>query len=508
MTDKECNTIRELLFLQGQDPDHNAIECPGMQPLTYHGLREHVRSVVRILNAGGFHRNDRIVIVLPAGPEAAVLSIAVMAGFTALSLNPQSRQEEFQRIFQRVEVKAVIIRKGFTPAAEAAAHSIGIPVIRLVPDMVIAGKFTLEPGNAPEGNEPEFATGTDTVNILLTSGTTAEPKLVSTPQKNVCAGRKRQSDALRISPADRCLHIIPYYHGAGIGLPLLGVLSCGGTVICTREFIPSDFFSLLTTSHPTFYTAVPAIHQEIFRNLKKIPPEDLKDNSLRFLLSSASPLSADLSRDLESLLGVPVIEMYATSEAGTISINYPPKPGSVGLPVIDSIAILDENNNHLGRFARGEIAVQGNTVVTGYEGAAEETASVFRNGWYRTGDSGYIDGEGYLFLTGRIRELINKGGEKISPEEIDAAITRCAGVRDAMAFGIPDPVLGEDIAALVVLSDPAVSEPALRQELLDRLTPSKIPRRICFVEEIPRTPSGKPLRQDGLRRCPKSLSLP
>lgn len=500
MTEPGYHTIADLLFRQGQDPDQNAIECPGLRPLTYRDLRQQVRSVVRTLNGMGFHRNDRIAVAVPAGPEVAVLSVAVMAGFTIISMNPQNREEEFSRLFRRLGVRAAIVQESVNSAAETAARQLDIPVIRLVPDKITAGIFTLGPGGEPSAGEPEFAIASDVVNILLTSGTTSEPKIISTLQKKLCLGRLQQSRVLKLTPADRCLHIIPYFHGAGIGLPLLGVLATGGTIVCTRNFIPADFPALLRDCRPTFFTAVPAIHQGILRRIRSIPPAELRGNSLRFILSSASSLPPDLSRELESLLGAPVIDMYASSETGTIAINYPPKAGSVGLPVIGTLAILDGDDTPLGPGAEGEIAVRGETVAEGYEGDSDENVSAFRGGWYRTGDTGYLDNDGYLFLTGRTRELINKGGQKIAPAEIDAELRRCAGVRDAMAFGVPDPVLGEEIAAIVIPSDVPVTEAMLRHALLDRVAPYKIPRRIWFVDEIPGTPNGKPLRQEGTRR--------
>jgi acyl-CoA synthetase (AMP-forming)/AMP-acid ligase II len=204
--------------------------------------------------------------------------------------------------------------------------------------------------------------------------------------------------------------------------------------------------------------------------------------------------------DLEALLGVSVIEHFATSETGVISINFPPKRGSVGIPVIEHIKILDENGNSARPYEQGEIVVKGETVFGGYENAPDINKTVFFNGWFRTGDMGYIDDEGYLFLTGRKKEIINKGGEKIAPSEIDEVLLTCPGVRDVMTFMVNDPVLGEDIAAMVVRTEARVTEQELRMYLLDRIAPFKVPRKIYFTDAIPRNPAGKPLRHVGTKR--------
>jgi acyl-CoA synthetase (AMP-forming)/AMP-acid ligase II len=500
MTDTGYFTIKDLIFTRDQDPDHHAIESPGLHPLTYRDLRIQILYVIKTLNTRGFHRKDRIAVITPPGPETAVITVAVMAGFTLISLNPQNKQQEYERYFSHLNINAIIVQKGDETAATTVATSRGIPVFELAPVSGTAGKFEMEPAVVQNAEEAEFATSSDIANMLLTSGTTAEPKTVSVLQRNFCIIRQRQNTVLKITGSDRCLHIVPYYHGMGIGLPLLGILSAGGTVICVKDFIPSDFFFLLKTYRPTLYTAGPALHQGILREIKKIPPGELKNNSLRCILTGSMSMTGTVNNELETFLGVPVIEYYASSEAGTISINFPPKPGSVGIPVVGHLDILDENDNLLGPYEQGEIVVKDETICDGYCDAPDESRAVFMSGGYRTGDTGYLDDEGYLFLTGRKKELINKGGTKISPEEIDTVLKTHPGVRDAMTFGVSDPVLGEDIEAVVVPADAPVTEAELRYYLLDRLIQFKVPRRIHFVDAIPRNAVGKPLRYVGTKR--------
>jgi len=493
-------TIKDLIFNGNQDPDHNAIESPGYQPLTYRDLRQQVLLVVKTLNAMGFHRNDRIAVITPAGPETAVIIMCVMAGFTCVPLNPQNRKQEYESYFSHLKLKAIIVQQGCETAAAGVAKSHNLPIIELLPVSDKAGKFELKPTVVQNKNEAEFATPSDISHILLTSGTTSRSKIVPISQKQSFLSRLRNNLPLKITHTDRCLHIVPYYHSAGIGAPLLSVVLAGGTVICTKEFIPSDFLSLLKTCRPSFYSAAPALHQAILRTIKKVPPDELKHNSLRFIRSGSASLPSHVQRELETLLGVPMIESFGTSETGAVSVNIPQKPGSVGIPVIECLKIMDESGTSLGPYEQGEIVVQGETVFGGYEDAPEENKAAFMDGWFRMGDIGYLDAEGYLFITGRKKELINKGGEKISPAEIDMVLMTHPSVKQAMAFRINDPVLGEDIAAMVVVEHHPVREEELRSYLLERLTPFKVPKRIYVVDEIPKGPTGKLLRYMGTER--------
>jgi acyl-CoA synthetase (AMP-forming)/AMP-acid ligase II len=500
MNESGLFAIHDIIFNGNQDPDHNAIECPGYRPLTYRDLRQQIISVVKTLNAMGFRRNDRIAIIAPAGPDTAVIIISVMAGFTSIPLNPQNRDQEYTSYFSQLKIKLIIVQKGYETAATAVAKSLNIPIIELIPVSGLAGKFEMEPTFIQDAKEAEFATTSDIATLLLTSGTTAKPKIVPLSQRQFCEDAHKMRIKYQYTETDRHLHIVPYYHVTGFKGTLVTPLLTGGTIICTKDFIPPDFLSLLKTFRPTHYVAVPAMHQGILREIKKVPPDELKNNSLRGIRSGSASLPANVNQELEKLLGIPVTDGYAMSESGIISINIPPREGSVGIPVIEYLAIIDENGNELKSGETGEIIVQGGSVFCGYEDAPEENDAAFINGKFRTGDLGYVDDDGYLFITGRKNELINKGGRKISPEEIDVVLKSNPLVRDAMTFGVTDPVLGEDIAAMVVPADEKLTETDLHMFLLDRIIQFKVPRRIYFVDAIPRNPAGKPLRHVGTKK--------
>jgi acyl-CoA synthetase (AMP-forming)/AMP-acid ligase II/thioesterase domain-containing protein/acyl carrier protein len=492
-------TIRDLIFHGNQDPDHPALESPGQQSLTYRDLQKQVLLIIKTLNSLGFVRNDRIAVIMPAGPETAVLGIGIMAGFTHTPLNPQYRNHEFRDMFSRLKVKAILVQKNHKTAARDVALSQNIPIIEIDPSPEKAGIFTIGEGIPVGEAEAVFSRPDDTVIVMQTSGTTSVPKIVPLSQKQFCKCAYAYFAQLNLSEKDISLHIVAHFHILGITHTLLAPLLGGGTVVCTRDYISSDFLSLLKTYRPTFYCAAPAHHKGILNELKKVPAGDLEHHSLRYIRSTSSPLPPQARKELETLFGVPVIESYAMTESPVISINMPHKEGSAGIPMVESLVIMDEQGTILKTFENGEVAIRGDVVFSGYEDPAENV-SAFTGGYFRTGDIGYLDKEGYLFLTGRRKELINKGGEKFSPQEIDAVLASYPGVREAMAFRIDDPVLGEDVAAMVVRADEKVSEHDIRRYLLKRLIQFKVPRTICFVDQIPKGPTGKLLRYAGTER--------
>lgn len=497
----ERPSLFKLLFENGQDPDHAAIESPGSLPSSFRDLRDQAAGTVRFLNGQGLGTSSRVAVVTPDRPVTGVLILSIMTGCTCAPLNPRYTAEEYEQYFRQLRIDAVIVQEHDNPAARSAAARCSLVVIDMVPSGCGAGTFVLRPGSSGTG-DAVFGSGSDTVILLQTSGTTSTPRIVPLTHRIICRVAQRVSKTLAFTSRERALHIAPYYHTMGVMGSFIAPLCAGGTVICPRDFIPSDLPLLLKDFRPTFYAAGPAMHTAILKVLKKCPPGELTGHSLRHIRSSSASLPDQVRDELERLLGVPVIESYGMSEVGgTISTNLPPgKRGSVGKPVIDELAILDGNGNTLPPREAGEIAVRGPCVFSGYDDNPEENASLFTNGWFGTGDIGFLDGEGYLFLTGRKKELINKGGEKIAPAEIDAALLRHPAVADAMCFRIDDPVLGEEIGAVVVSRSPTLSAEELRGYLAGHISPHKIPSRFFFSDAVPRTSHGKPRRQDATRR--------
>jgi acyl-CoA synthetase (AMP-forming)/AMP-acid ligase II/acyl carrier protein len=289
---------------------------------------------------------------------------------------------------------------------------------------------------------------------------------------------------------------MPLFHVHGLVACVLASLGAGGSTVCTRAFGAEDFPEWLEHWKPSWYSAVPTMHQLILARARDLPAQPVP-SSLRFIRSSSSALPPPVMAGLEQAFGVPVIESYGMTEAAhQISSNpLPPrarKPGSVGLAAGPEVTILDEAGEMVAGGHPGEVAIRGPNVTCGYANDAEANTSVRGGAWFRTGDRGHLDEDGYLFIAGRLRDLINRGGEKIAPHEIDEVLLTYPGVRQAVAFAVPHPSLGEDIAAAVVLKEGAAgSETALRDFALDRLPTFKVPRRIIFVDDVPKGPTGK-----------------
>jgi oxalate---CoA ligase len=500
MPDTEHLCVRDLLINGVRNPNTPAIESPGFEPLSYRDLCRQVAYVVKYLNAQGFLPNDRIALILPRGPYAAVATIAVMAGFTVVPLNYQYRVPEYDGYFTSLHISAVIVEKDTAPDAVEAAGNRAIPVIGLIRSQKTAGMFTLVPETDCRETDARYAGSGDIIALTQTSGTTARPKIIPVTQKFLFSVTRKLNGLFGLTVSDRHLHILPLDSAFGIFSPLWGPLLEGGTVIVPGDFIPPDFFGILKTCRPTYYWGVPALHAAIARELKKIPMEELGDHSLRFIATASAVMNPSVIRSLEDLLDVPVIEEYGMTEAPCIAMNRTGRTGSVGQPIIDQLGIWDDSDHPVPAGETGEVVLRGDLVFPGYLDAPEENAAVFRNGWFRTGDTGYLDPDGYLFLTGRKKDLINKGGRKIAPAEIDLTLMSHPGVVDAMAFAIRDPVLGEEVAAMVVPGRVGVTEQDLRTYLLDRLAPFKVPRRIYVADSIPRTHTGKPVRSEGTLR--------
>ncbi|HMB47501.1 MAG TPA: AMP-binding protein, partial [Afifellaceae bacterium] len=475
-----------------------AIHAPGRPALSYSGLLELIQTFVSALNRNGVGRNDRVAIVLPNGPEMATLSLGVMAAATAAPLNPEYRRSEFEFYLESIKPKRIILLADEKSPAREAAAKLAIPVIELrVPGDTAAGRFEISVDETATGPAAGgFAEPDDIGLILHTSGTTAAPRTVPLSQRNLAASVDNLVASLALCPDDSCLHVLPMFHIGGLIDVLAAPLASGGSVICSSGFSAPEFYRSLEAYQPTWSQTVPAMLREIVANAAA-HRDTVKSGSLRLMRSVSAPLPESLMMEFESEFSVPVIEIYGMTEtAGVIASNplpdAPRKPGSVGIAAGSQIAILDESSKFLPAGERGEIAVRGANVMSGYDADPQHNETAFHDSWFRTGDQGYRDADGYLFLTGRIKEIINRGGEKVSPHEIDRLLLAHPDISDAAAFAIPHEVLGEDVAAAVVVRQGAtLSSRDLAGYLRPRLAYFKQPRTIRMVDEIPKTRGGK-----------------
>jgi acyl-CoA synthetase (AMP-forming)/AMP-acid ligase II len=487
-------TILELLG-RARDGDP-AIGAPGRPPLSYAELRAHVQRVATRLNALGIGRNDPVAIVLPNGPEMASAFVSIGAAATTAPLNPAYRQDEFRFYLEDLDAKLLVVEHGSTSPALAVAKDLDIDVATLRFDANRpAGLFELE-GTPRTPRSDGFATADDIALVLHTSGTTSRPKIVPLSQANVCASAGNVAASIALTPADRCLNIMPLFHIHGLIAAVLASLDAGASVHCTPGFNALHFFRWLEEVRPTWYTGVPTMHQAILARAARNEGA-ARAAGLRLIRSSSASLPPQVMAALEATFGAPVIEAYGMTEAAhqMASNPLPPaarKPGCVGLPAGPEVAIMDERGELLPAGSVGEIVIRGPNVTRGYQSNDAANATAFTNGWFRTGDQGVMDDEGYFRLTGRLKEIINRGGEKISPREVDEVLLDHPAVAQVVTFAMPHPKLGEDVAAAIVLAEGATAdEQSIRAFAAERLADIKVPRKIIFLDEIPKGATGK-----------------
>ncbi len=498
------STIWELLA--AGDDSSVAIAAPGgVKPMTYGQLRAQVARAVHTLNGFNVGRGDRVAIVLPNGPEMAVAFLATASAATAAPLNPAYRADEFEFYLSDIGAKAVIVERGSQSPVVAVADKLGIAALELTPALDQgAGAFDLACTTATRGAACShgYAIPEDIALILHTSGTTSRPKIVPLSQRNICTSAANIASTLRLTPQDRELCIMPLFHIHGLLAGLAAPLSVGSRVICTPGFNALRFFAWMNESRPTWYTAVPTMHQTILARASA-NREVIAANPLRFLRSSSSSMPPQVIRDLEATFGAPLIESYGMTEAShqMASNPLPPGeriPGTVGVAAGPEVAIMDERGSLLPPGEIGEIVIRGDNVMQGYENNPGANAEAFSNGWFRTGDQGTMSARGYVSITGRLKEIINRGGEKISPREVDEVLLDHPAIEQVVTFPVPHMKLGEEIATAVVLRKGAsLTEKEVREFAARRLADFKVPRTVLFLAEIPKGATGK-LQRIGL----------
>lgn len=479
-------------------PNDPAIAPVGGAPVGYGELLAQVGGVAGELRARGVRPADTVALVLPNGPEAAAAFLSVASAATCAPLNPAYGAEELEFYLGDLAATSLLTWGALDSPAREVARRRGIPVIEIGPAASGAGAFSLD-GVVPAPSAVPAADPQSIALVLHTSGTTSRPKLVPLTHANLAASARHIGSTLRLGPSDRCLNVMPLFHIHGLVAATLSTLAAGGSVVCTPGFLAPHFFDWLQSANPTWYTAVPTMHQAIVARAPEFRSV-IAAASLRFVRSSSSALPRQTLAELEQTFHVPVIEAYGMTEAAhqMASNPLPPaarKPGSVGIAAGPDVAIMDDAGRLLPPGTTGEVVVCGPNVTAGYLHNASANAAAFSDGWFRTGDQGHLDADGYLFLTGRLKEIINRGGEKIAPVEVDEALMSHPAVAQAVTFAVPHPLLGEEVAAAVVLRPgTAVTQAQLRESVAARLAYFKVPRQIMFIDALPKGPTGKPQR--------------
>ena len=490
---------------------HPAIRSPGQPTLSYSALHEHIQNVADALRQRGITPGQTVALLVANGPEMATAFLGTALAAVAAPLNPAYRLEELDFYLGDLDAKLVVVMVGEAGPILAAAAARHIPVLQIsVTPGNPAGVFLIDDNEHPRV-VPVALTAPDssrTALVLHTSGTTSRPKQVPLSHGNLAASAHAIATTLQLSPQDAGLNLMPLFHIHGLIASLLAPLSAGGAVICTPGFNALKVMGWLASERPTWYSAVPTMHQAILERAQR-QPEAAKAAGLRFIRSSSASLPPQVFAALAATFACPVIEAYGMTEAShqMTSNPLPPsrqKAGAVGLPAGPDVRVASPGGHLLANGNEGEIVIRGPSVTAGYVANTKANADAFFDAgdggghWFRTGDLGVFDQDGYLTISGRIKELINRGGEKIAPREVDEVLMDHVAVAQAVTFAMPHAKLGEDVAAAVVLKiGAAASEEDLRTYASGRLAPFKVPRRIIIVNEIPKGPTGK-LQRIGL----------
>ena len=479
-------------------PDAPAILRAGQEALRYRDLLTAVESIGDQLNALGIGRNDRIAIAHPEGPELAVAILGIWSFATVVPMNPSYTANEFVAYLKSMGAQAVLVPAGMETPARSAAEQLALRVLEFSADQngpTLSSAGVNHPVLAPESTGP--ASPDDVATVLLTSGTTADAKVVPMTHRQLVGRGHLNAGFLHLTTGDRALSLMPLFHGGGQSAGLASCLYAGSSVCPLSSPDPESFFRHLDEMRPTYAMGAPTVFHNIRRQADRHEAVVAASRPhIRMIRTGTGQLDHDLAGWLETTFEAPVIQVYGSSEAGWMACDplppAPRKPGSVGLTRPGEVAVMDAENRAVPTGVEGEVAARGVVVFHGYENDDTANRSAFVDGWYRTGDLGYFDADGYLFLTGRIKEMINRGGQKISPGEIDDALLAHPKVQAAAAFPVPHRTLGEIAAAAVVLETGAhVEESALLGFLRESLAAYKMPRRLVFVDEIPKSPTGK-----------------
>ncbi len=471
--------------------DRTALVQPDLNVrLTYGELRRQVQDLAEALAAAGIRRGDRVGMAIPNGFATVVSFLAASVAGTAAPLNPGYKEDEFRFYLEDTNAKVLLLPPEGMDEARQAAGSVPILTVDTSPEGVVslremAGRVPVAP--------PEVD---DVALILHTSGSTGRPKRVPLSHANLTISAQNVARSYALTQDDVSLCVMPLFHVHGLVASTLATLTTGGTVVVPAKFSPLSFWRVAQEAGATWYSAVPTIHQLLLARHKPGDPCPAGAEKLRFIRSCSASLPPQVMHDLEAAFGAPVLEAYGMTEAAhqMASNPLPPGkrvPGSVGPGTDVRISIRDDQGRELPPGERGEVCIHGPNVITGYENNPEANATAFfAGGWFRTGDQGVLDADGYLTLVGRLKELINRGGEKISPREIDEVLLTHPAVAEAVCFGVPHQTWGEEVAAAVVLREP-VTETELHAFCRERLAEFKRPKQIHITEAIPRTATGK-----------------
>ena len=492
-------TIRNMI--NQQNDDLIFLTSEKNEKLSYGEFKIFNEKISRQLAATNVKNSDRAAIVLPNGPLMASSFLSISSYMSAAPLNPLYKQEEFEFYLDDLKPKFLLVEPNSKSLAVIAAKNLNIPVFEMkISDNQPLGTFELFDKETDYKNPNDY----DEALVLHTSGTTSRPKIVPLSNLNIFTSAVNISKSLKLTTDDHCLNIMPLFHIHGLIAVLSASAKVGASICASNGFNALKFLDLAETQNITWYSGVPTMHQAILLRAQKNSDKAKKLN-LRFIRSSSASLPPAIFEQLNDIFQTPVIEAYGMTEAThqMASNPLPPaiqKPGLVGMPAGPEICIMNDKNEKLSQGEIGEICIKGDNVTNGYENNPEANKQSFVNDWFRTGDEGFFDEDGYLKISGRLKEIINKGGEKISPLEVDNILMDFLPIDQALCFGYKDKMLGEDIAVAIKLKEnKSCTEDDIKSYANEKLAKFKIPKKIFIVEDIPKGATGK-LQRIGLAK--------
>ncbi len=475
----------------------------GQRALSYQELAQLIAQFRTRLPRFGIGPQDRIAIVHSGGAEMAAAVVGIAACSIAVPLNPELSAGEFALHLKDKKVTAIAVEAGLKNPVRQVAGQLSLPLLEIVQDdRLVAGKIALSGPENLINIASSSPTEEDLMLVLTTSGTTSYGKIVPITHGQAIERARQITQMLHLTQQDRGMNLMPLFHIGGLSAGVMATLYSGSSLMPIKNGHVNTLFHCLDEIQPTYiaggYTVFHAIERKApaFRDvIDRVKPQ------IRMLRTGTGRLDQHIADHLEQIFDAPVVEAYGSSETGFMSCTalspQRQKPGSVGQPVHTNLTIVDPEGQEVPIGQEGEIVVKGPNVFSGYENDPNKNIEAFKDGHYHTGDQGYLDEDGYLFITGRIKEMINRGGMKIAPIEIDQAMIKHDAVADAAAIPVSHPSLGEDVAAVVVLHE---RETLKAQELIKflghHLAPYKIPSRIYFRDSLPRTATGKLKRRD------------
>ena len=492
-------TIRNMI--NQQNDDLIFLTSEKNEKLSYGEFKIFNEKISRQLAATNIINSDRAAIVLPNGPLMASSFLSISSYMSAAPLNPSYKQEEFEFYLDDLKPKFLLVEPNSKSLAVIAAKNLNIPVFEMkISDNQPLGTFELFDKETDYKNPNDY----DEALVLHTSGTTSRPKIVPLSNLNIFTSAVNISKSLKLTADDHCLNIMPLFHIHGLIAVLSASAKVGASVCASNGFNALKFLDLAETQNISWYSGVPTMHQAILLRAQKNSNKAKKLN-LRFIRSSSASLPPAIFEQLNDIFQTPVIEAYGMTEAThqMASNPLPPaiqKPGLVGMPAGPEICIMNDKNEKLLQGEIGEICIKGDNVTNGYENNPEANKQSFVNDWFRTGDEGFFDEDGYLKISGRLKEIINKGGEKISPLEVDNILMDFPPIDQALCFGYKDKMLGEDIAVAIKLKEnKSCTKDDIKSYANEKLAKFKIPKKIFIVEDIPKGATGK-LQRIGLAK--------